>query len=96
MAKMESSKGFETASNDTMQVTVKSMAFMSDIPLVEKNEAFCHAKQRFTDNKCLTPLSIYCCSAKISSTFIEAPCSKLRGIFDRKEVCHFQIVCLQT
>ena len=22
---------------------------------------------------------------------IEAPCSKLQGIFDRKEVCHFQI-----
>jgi hypothetical protein len=26
----------------------------------------------------------------------EALRSKLRGIFDRKEVCHFQIVCLQT
>jgi hypothetical protein len=96
MAKMELSKGFETASNDTMQVTVKSMAFMSDIPVVEKDEVICHAKQRFTDNKCLTPHLIYRFSAKISSTSIEAPRSKLRGIFDRKEVSHFQIVCLQT
>jgi hypothetical protein len=27
----------------------------------------------------------------MSSTDIEDPCSKLQGIFDRKEVCHFQI-----
>jgi len=28
---------------------------------------------------------------KLARRLIEDPCSKLQGIFDRKEVCHFQI-----
>jgi hypothetical protein len=29
--------------------------------------------------------------ARFESIEIEDPCSKLQGIFDRKEVCHFEI-----
>jgi hypothetical protein len=30
-------------------------------------------------------------STSLSPSTFEDPCSKLQGIFDRKEVCHFQI-----
>ena len=55
------------------------------VAIASLSRVFCVAKDQLIAPHDLAFESPNLCTIRI----IEAPCSKLQGIFDRKEVCHF-------